>query len=455
MAAAPVAAPAPAAAGSSSLSTSLAVGAAVAVALLTAAAGSGAAQPVSQFVDAPVPSRHVLRLGAVSSAAALRPSPLVASASRAAAAAAATATAAPSHSGPGRPPTASPSLSAPPPPSPSASRPPASPSSTPPAGLRKCGLDPHPWLDGSFDNATAPYWTPSPAQGCTIRAFDDDAAGRCFGNRTIFVMGNSVARGLFYELPAMMPPAPDDGVDPSEMVLVGLEWVARGQAPPRMWQKEACKKIQGDAGELWNGASCTTTIEPINAHGRFQWRQWFWDPPPDLEVNELVADICSGTDPADCMAAFFAGATERDYLAFNMGLMLASQRLRLQALGLWYDKPKREGGTWPWLAASVANFTGALARLVPIPRAHMAFVNAHRIIRDDAVNEFTPHVNDFLVPLLLAAGIPCIDQRTINAGREEYYSDQVRARLCMGGGGGGQLAHLRTSAVRHAAAGGR
>lgn len=292
---------------------------------------------------------------------------------------------------------------------------------------QRCGLKAHPWLPGSFDNSTAPYWRPDARQNCTIHGFSTEEAGRCLANRRIYVMGNSVGRGLFYELPLMLPAPPSDGVehDPNEMILIGLDWIARGSAPDRLWQKEQCAKMRGEAGEVWGGSSCTTVIESVNASGSFLWKQWFFDTPEFVDRDEIAADYCSDRDSEACLADFFVGSTDRDFLAFNLGLMIAAQAERLRAHGLWYSRPRREGGSWPWLTQSIANFTAALARVTPIPRSHMAFANMHLILQDDSLNALTRDINEFAVPMLQAAGIPCVDQRTVNTGRSGLYADQV------------------------------
>ena len=70
----------------------------------------------------------------------------------------------------------------------------------------------HPWVTGAFNVSLPPYWTPAPSMNCSVRTWDVSAAATCLHNRTIYVAGNSRARGYFYELPVMLRPHVDRDV---------------------------------------------------------------------------------------------------------------------------------------------------------------------------------------------------------------------------------------------------
>ena len=98
-----------------------------------------------------------------------------------------------------------------------------------------CG-DVWPWPQGSFDAATPPHWRPNASHtGCAVRAFDNDALAACLDGRTVFVQGNSVARGLLFALPSLFAGGP--------------------AAPNRAWEKEQCSKtLSGKAAVLAKSA---------------------------------------------------------------------------------------------------------------------------------------------------------------------------------------------------------
>jgi hypothetical protein len=295
-------------------------------------------------------------------------------------------------------------------PSAAASPSPAAASPSPPHhhARPRCGDTPYPWPAGSFDASTPPFWRPDPVAqpGCDVRAFDGDNVETCLANRTVFVMGNSVGRGYFFELPAML---------------------THTAAPDRGWQKEECTKVPGDAGDMWLGVSCANEVPSLGMHGDFLWWQWFWTPPPFVGHDHLFADNCADAgSPGACYARFLENATERDYLVFSSGLILSEQYSKLAPLGFWYNVSADGANvSWPWLEESVTRFAAALTApgLTRIPVRHMLYATTTEVIGGDNVNAVTHVLNRVVVPILQAAGIGIVDQRTINEGHANLYGE--------------------------------
>lgn len=170
----------------------------------------------------------------------------------------------------------------------------------PPPGW-DCAYKPHPWSTGGLSPSDPPYWRPDPAMGCTVKAFSPAEAAACLGNSTVYVMGNSIARGFFYELPAMLG--------------------AETNAPDRAWQKQACTKVPGVAGWMLNAASCTSVLGDGGARGSFLWRQWIWGTPPGINQSATAAaDYCTvdPDGPERCLASYFNGSKPTDLLVINL-----------------------------------------------------------------------------------------------------------------------------------------
>lgn len=292
------------------------------------------------------------------------------------------------------------------------SPPPASPSASPSTAHHharpRCGDTPYPWPAGSFNATTPPFWRPDPVAqpNCDVRAFDGSNVESCLANRTVFVMGNSVGRGYFFELPAML---------------------THTSAPDRGWQKEACAKVPGEAGEMWEGISCANEVPSLGMHGDFLWWQWFWAPPPFVGHDHLFADGCADAgSPTACYARFLQNATERDYLVFASGLILSEQREQLEPLGYWYNISDDDGSVnWPWLEESAKRFAAAITSpgVSRIPVRHMLYATTTEVVGQVGINAVTHDLNRVVVPILQAAGIGIVDQRTINTGHGDLYGE--------------------------------
>ena len=271
-----------------------------------------------------------------------------------------------------------------------------------------------PW-SGTFHKDSPPYWRPIPSQ-CALPSRPKSELVRCLAGRTVYVMGNSVGRGFFYEL--------------SRVLTDETNIAAREE------QKQSCEKtntlVNGSAAHMLKASSCTAELPSVNVNAAFMWRQWMWDTPRLLPGNHVCADMCGSGPPDTCMARFLGDATERDILIVNMGLITSDDgAIDVMVRGgeaMNTSSPLNNGespvrGDWPWWKSQTLDFLHALPALTRIPLARTFLATTTNILDDAKINSRVAVTNAVAAPLFLAAGARVIDMNSVARGQDALYED--------------------------------
>lgn len=240
----------------------------------------------------------------------------------------------------------------------------------------------------------APYFTPT---NCVARSFTADQAGACLNGSTIFLIGNSVARQMMYELGVTLNGGYSKGKD--------YRWGANFDAArDRVQQKMACAKAPS-ANQDSHAQSCEVAYAPITSV-KYMWRQWMGQPFAYADTA-AEGDFCYEQDYFTCMEAFLAPSRPGDLLVFQLGLAYAR-----------YLKEDRTD-----IPAYMRGEAEAFVSLV------------HRVWRGGVVlavdttpmqptasgtgwppgtNTRAALINEAIVPIFQAAGWPVVNQHAIN-----------------------------------------
>lgn len=278
-----------------------------------------------------------------------------------------------------------------------------------------------------------PFWQPT---NCPTKHFTPEEVRVCMTGRTLYVIGNSVARQSAFNL----------------IELLG------GAYTTRSGQKESCPKHATSWGDSchheYNGVKVkylflqymdgfdysnrsgfpfvlqqrdgnATTDRYVHVNGSYI------NTPaevlPDRQPPWAV-DNCMHMETRACLQHFFQNATSQDVLMFTLGMPYrllsaeedAAAKSRVLAGGLDIDFTA-------WLTASAVAFKAHLAAIFP---GHVFRVTLAQLHQDFAV--YSPamaRVNELLWALWRPSSEPLpwhtIDQWAINAGRERIYNDAI------------------------------
>ena len=260
-----------------------------------------------------------------------------------------------------------------------------------------------------------PYFIPNNCPPPHV--YNEDAAERCLKNRTVYVMGNSIARQFLFNIVESLG---GDRVD-------------------RENQKKMCPKLETN----WDANSChkeykgvqfkylffrymdgffytdrggfpflTTQESHINATGGLPETPNNVFPP----ANHILADSCLEQDTKTCLKNFFHDATKDDILIFSLGFAYCEQR----TAAVDYEA---------WLRASASAFRANINHVFPgtifrvnNPEVHM-FKNFPNI--ESCLRTMDKHLWEIWHPSTFTDDMRWyhIDQYNINKGRTELYND--------------------------------
>jgi hypothetical protein len=312
----------------------------------------------------------------------------------------------------------------------------------------------------------APYWQ-YPGK-CNNQAFDHEDTKKCLAGRTLYVIGNSVARQTAFNVIEMLGGNPVQREDQRDMCpkhettwgdschseFAGLKvrylflqfgdgmYYNDRQGFPffRFQEKDSSGKMVWKTGKISYIANNTETGQA---------ERKFYNSPKDLNAdyaNPLWEyDNCISQSTRSCLATFFEGAKEKDLLMFALGMSYylgaAASLEPTQAVGIDYRR---------WLLSSAAAFKSHIAATFPgqVFRATLAEMKS-----DSTLSYSFGRVNNLVNEIWgtpSAEGKPwyTIDQWAINHGRPELYNDhihfngpltfatitQILNELCPGGG---------------------
>jgi len=260
--------------------------------------------------------------------------------------------------------------------------------------------------------ASAPWFAPA---GCALAPFSVAAARRCLAARRVFILGNSVARGLQFEALA--------------------EFGDAGSVVPRLQQKMLCEASrdfdEACRARLYEGGATELAYYDAHAfHGvaRSPLLPRGFDPCHARHATTL-----------DCLRGALAGAARGDVLVFVMGLSYAKTRRAVMAAG---NQSADEWAAWlddglaEWRAAVAAAWKGApddvfrarLAHVRPWLDGGAGLAPAARAEREAAQAAFAaavPLVNAAMDRAFRAEPWGIVDQWAINEGHDELYNDEV------------------------------
>jgi hypothetical protein len=154
-----------------------------------------------------------------------------------------------------------------------------------PSAHRSCAAQP--LLSGAFNASQPPYFFP---EQCELRAWGPDAARRCLQGRRVFILGNSIARGLAFE---------------------ALSGFFDGPTVLRQDQKAECQP------------SCTVPLGQAEANISvdFVWTQRLG---PAFAWCTRYPEPCYPRAPAECLGDTLSGSRPGDVLITYLGLYYAS-----------------------------------------------------------------------------------------------------------------------------------
>ena len=275
-----------------------------------------------------------------------------------------------------------------------------------------------PW-QGSFDKDVPPFWRPNTTQCAPLPSRPKSELVRCLEGRTVYVMGNSVARGYFYELGSVL--TEDSNVAEREK------------------QMQSCDKHKvgatAKAAHMYKAFSCTSEFPQLNISAAFVWRQWMWSLPKLLPGDDTNADMCGGDDVEACMVKYLGKATDRDILLVNMGL-ITSEPGMIQCLinggeGINASSPLNNGderlvrADWPWWEEQTRTFLRTLPKVSRILPNRTMLVTTTPYKGPYQFNYRGAIANAVAAPLFLAAGARVVDMRSVARGQEALFADHV------------------------------
>lgn len=279
-------------------------------------------------------------------------------------------------------------------------------------------------LAAAWQRGPPPFLRPA---GCELAALPPAELRRCLSNRTVYVLGNSVGRNYAFETAAMMQCADAPLTRGVHVRRVrarggGGGGSRAGGGRARVSAATARRHAQKAACDM----SCGTTCRGTGAGGgatavRYAKVQLFG---AHLPTFPRAADVCGvrGTTAA-CLARFFAGATPRDALVFNIGLHYAVTVVISQAAARRWPPPRlraraaADAAALPAVLRSL--FPGRVYYVTTGPASPGKWVRANRFIHD---------LNDDVVAALgatRALNVTVVDQHAISNGRWSMYNDYV------------------------------
>ena len=239
--------------------------------------------------------------------------------------------------------------------------------------------------------------------GPCVFVYDRDAGRTCLASRTVFVLGNSIARGFAFEADSMFG--------------------ERGQTVERNQQKEFCDKAQLHDFPHGGMASCVISLG-LNTQIRYTWMQFFDDMGPRMD-----GDACTGAGlmPARrCLERILDSSKPGDILLFYMGLHYA-----FSWLGHLEAQPPFPVDSWlikssnSWKESILSLWKGRHEDVFRVRLADHANADPTKASGTARVFDHVPHINDIMDMTFADMKWGVINQWAINQGQQKLYQDPV------------------------------
>ena len=341
-----------------------------------------------------------------------------------------------------------------------------------PTNTGDCNTNAYPQLNGVWKNEP-PYWR---SPGCVSEHFSTSDSINCMSGRTLYVIGNSVARQGAFEM----------------VELLGGDHVSREH------QKEACPKNDATWGESCHQNFQNVTIKYLylnyidgfnySTRGGFPFWKWRdkdesssgsdggkWKVGlhpkekkdyPEYDIEQSEDNCIHHTSTFDCLSEFFQNSTDNDVLIFTIGMAYYHSGAEKQD-NLEIQASENQDDTivfmdiYEWLRASTVAYASYVTTLFHghIFHVMLAPINSFLYPKYKHLAKMTPYLRKFN-DITFHACLPwstsevsnvrwhTIDQWAINEGRHHFYNDfvhfvgpltsamlfQVLNRICPGGG---------------------
>jgi hypothetical protein len=348
------------------------------------------------------------------------------------------------------------------------------------------------WCNREVPNAEGvwasvpPYWQHRGA--CANQAFDAEDTSKCLRGRTVYAIGNSVARQGPFNLMEMLGEKAIDretqkilcpklaatweescakqieGINFRYLYfqyLDGLRYEDRGGFPFFRYKVEGEEKVadlpnatssQWMTGKIERNSSGTGS-RGSSGEGDSGTGRGYLSNPHEADADRgdplWLEDNCSDQDVRECLAHFFKSSTERDILIFTLGMPYGSGIGAMGGKEPWFS-PGIDYEAW--LRASAVAFKGHLTATFPGQVFRVTHAEFRTNDRDAARNPGLQRVNEVLWDLYRPDSSQrpwyTVDQWEINRNRHGFYNDhvhfsgkltkamlhQVLNELCPGGG---------------------
>ena len=290
-----------------------------------------------------------------------------------------------------------------------------------------------------------PYWQ---TEGCINYPYNQSAAYSCLKGRTIYVIGNSIARQYGFAIYQLLGGETYDRQQQKQSCLKsgllwesceqtysdikikhlfllymdGFDYKERNGFPYFRYQSIDNDKILYDHSRSGHFVDAIQHINSSDVLG---------NTPDDYAVGSKgtwkeIEDNCEGWTVRDCLKSFFNGSTENDILIFSIGMM---QVVAYNGMMVGFKVDPLDNKSW--LTASAVNFKAHLAATFKghVFRVTMAQANPHmnRHHWTDSLREADNILHQLWTPSSVNSHDQwyTIDQWAINEGRNHLYDDSL------------------------------
>ena len=292
----------------------------------------------------------------------------------------------------------------------------------------------------------SPYWQ---TEGCPNQPYNQTAAYSCLKGRTIYIVGNSIARhygfaiyqllgGDIYDRQQEKKSCLKNGllweschqtykdVSIKHLFLLymdGFDYKDRNGFPYFRYQSLDNDKILYDhsrsghyndaIGKHINSSDVQgNTPDDYAAGSRGTWKE--------------IEDNCEGWNVRECLRSFFNGSTENDILIFSIGMMQVVA-YNGQMVGFHVNQLDNKS----WLIASAVNFKAHLAATFKGQVFRVTMAQANRNMNRNHWTDSLREADDILQQLWTPSSVNLhdqwytIDQWAINKDRSHLYDDSL------------------------------